>query len=301
MARIGLVLGAGGLPGEAFHRGVLRALADIAGWDARTADVIVGTSAGALVAASLRRPGADPAVLIDDSITRATRMLPGLPAVAAAAIRPWRARPGVVASSLLPAGRRSTEWIVEGVRRRYGGRWADRPLWLCTVRCDTGERVVFGREGAPEASIANAVAASCAIPGYFRPVQIGSLTYVDGGVHSPTNADLLAGQELDLVVVSSPMSVAPAEARPKIDLHVRLFFHRYVAKEVAAIRRTGTPAVAIEPGAAALRSMSFNALNARRVDVVEDEAYNATTRLLLRSTAAPLRDLLADAAEEQTA
>src|SRR5205809_1015262 len=53
MARIGLVLGAGGATGHAFHIGVLSALAE-AGWDPRTAEVIVGTSAGAVIGALLR-------------------------------------------------------------------------------------------------------------------------------------------------------------------------------------------------------------------------------------------------------
>ena len=53
-----------------------------------------------------------------------------------------------------------------------------------------------------------ALSASCAVPGYFAPVVIQGDTYVDGGIHSPTNADLLAPADLDLVVVVSPMSGA---------------------------------------------------------------------------------------------
>src|SRR3954454_20457205 len=52
--RIGLVLGAGGEVGHAFHAGVLAALADVTGWDARDAEVVVGTSAGSLVGALVR-------------------------------------------------------------------------------------------------------------------------------------------------------------------------------------------------------------------------------------------------------
>jgi NTE family protein len=52
--RIGLVLGAGGLTGQAFHAGVLEGLLDATGWDARDASLIVGTSAGAGVGAYLR-------------------------------------------------------------------------------------------------------------------------------------------------------------------------------------------------------------------------------------------------------
>ncbi|MFN0089381.1 MAG: patatin-like phospholipase family protein, partial [Acidimicrobiales bacterium] len=51
---IGLVLGAGGLTGSAFHAGVLAALHEATGWDPRGATVVVGTSAGASTAAYLR-------------------------------------------------------------------------------------------------------------------------------------------------------------------------------------------------------------------------------------------------------
>ena len=51
--RVGLVLGAGGPVGHAFHAGVLAALQD-GGWDARDAAVIVGTSIGAITGALLR-------------------------------------------------------------------------------------------------------------------------------------------------------------------------------------------------------------------------------------------------------
>ena len=67
MARIGLVLGAGGVVGHAFHAGVLAALQEETGWDARRADLIVGTSAGSGVAALLRA-GLSPA----DLLARAT-------------------------------------------------------------------------------------------------------------------------------------------------------------------------------------------------------------------------------------
>src|SRR5438132_2030236 len=60
MARIGLVLGAGGAVGHAFHVGVLAAVAEVTGWDARDAEVIVGTSAGSVVGALLRAGASAP-------------------------------------------------------------------------------------------------------------------------------------------------------------------------------------------------------------------------------------------------
>src|SRR5262245_23679396 len=52
--KLGLVLGAGGVVGMAYHAGVLQALAVEGGLDARTADLVVGTSAGSVVGALLR-------------------------------------------------------------------------------------------------------------------------------------------------------------------------------------------------------------------------------------------------------
>ena len=49
MKRIGLVLGAGGLTGQAFHAGVLRALVEATDWDPRGASIIVGTLALGLI------------------------------------------------------------------------------------------------------------------------------------------------------------------------------------------------------------------------------------------------------------
>src|ERR1700710_525679 len=51
--RRGLVLGAGGVLGAAWTVGALRALELSTGWDPRTAEVVVGTSAGSILAAFL--------------------------------------------------------------------------------------------------------------------------------------------------------------------------------------------------------------------------------------------------------
>src|SRR5204862_7002728 len=73
---------------------------------------------------------------------------------------------------------------VGGWRARFDGR-----LRVCTVDRASGRRVVFGAAGAPEASVADAVQASCAIPGVFKPVRIDAREYVDGVAWSVTNLD----------------------------------------------------------------------------------------------------------------
>src|SRR3954471_15101932 len=150
VSKVGLVLGAGGLTGDAFHRGVLRALHE-RGYDARNADIVVGTSAGAMVGAFLRKPEAvAPQPLRHDTGTVHGRRLgwaPELSPFLAAMRRPWRARLSVLATSLLPTGRPSTEFIAAGARLHDGTAWPDEPLWVVAVRRRDGRRVVFGREG----------------------------------------------------------------------------------------------------------------------------------------------------------
>ena len=300
MTTVGLVLGAGGVTGEAFHRGVLSALAD-AGWDARKATALVGTSAGSIVAAGLRAPADGRRDRFEAPIAAGVRRIDAVGAFAAAARRPWRARPLVLAASLLPAGRQSADLIAAGVRSRFGATWPAEPLWIVAVRRRDGARVVFGRDGAPTTDVGTAVAASCAIPGYFRPVVIDGEAYVDGGVHSATNADLLAGGGLDLVVVSSPLSVSPASVRPRIDLSLRLLWHRYVVAETRAVRRSGTAVLVVEPGAAALARMGVNTMRARNLEDIEELAARTTAHVLRRPANATALYLLQAGATNEPA
>ncbi|HWL37591.1 MAG TPA: patatin-like phospholipase family protein [Frankiaceae bacterium] len=302
MTRVGLVLGAGGVTGEAFHRGVLAALRDVAGFDARNASIVVGTSAGSLVGASLRCSGSAAATKsMPAPPDEALKRRPDLRPLLAAARRPWTARAGVLATSLLPAGSRSTETFVAPLRRRCGSEWPDRDLWVCAVRRRDGRRVVFGSPEAPPIDVATAVAASCAIPAYFRPVTHDGETYVDGGVHSPTNLDVLAGRGLDLVVVSSPMSIAPRQPRATLDLSVRLMWHRYLMAEKRAVERGGTVVLTVEPGGETLRALGVNTLSGARIDQIEDLAHDATVAALERPEMAGRVSLLAGGPSARTA
>jgi NTE family protein len=275
--RVGLVLGAGGTAGEAFHRGVVRAMDDL-GVDPRAADVIVGTSAGSLVAASLRRYA--PARPPPAAAPRTGRAPSQRSLLLDLARRP---RQGLNAMLLQPeftTGRLDVTFIAERLRRVHGTTWPAAELWIVAVRRRDGRRVVFGTPGAPATDVGSAVAASCAIPAYFTPIRIDGVDYIDGGVHSPTNADLLAGCDLDLVVVSSPMSVDVRSARPRVDLPIRLRFQQFLRGETWTLRRHGLAIVTIEPDTATLQAMGLNMMSARRIDEVEDHAYRHARRRL---------------------
>jgi NTE family protein len=174
----------------------------------------------------------------------------------------------------------STEAVAAGVRGVYGSGWAERPTWICALRLDDGRLVAFGREGDPAASMAEAVAASCAIPAYFEPVGIGRHRYVDGGTHSVTNADLLRESQLDLVIVSCPMGGTREAFRMGIDLPLRAAVRARLSREIEGLRRAGIPVLTLQPTPAARSAMGVNAMDARRGPAVTAAALESTrTRL----------------------
>ncbi|HZU71412.1 MAG TPA: patatin-like phospholipase family protein [Acidimicrobiales bacterium] len=319
-ARIGLVLGAGGVVGHAFHAGVLSALAEATGFDPRRAELIVGTSAGSVVASMLRAgvPAADLAARAtgqplsaegaailgrarssglswrDVPARRPLRLGLGAPALLGRAMaRPWEARPGMLAAALLPAGTVPTELVSGWLEPLFGDGWPDG-LWVCALSLTNGRRTVFGRPEAPRAGLVDAVAASCAIPGLFRPVEIGGIRYVDGGAHSPTNADLVAGLGLDLAVVVSPMSAA----RPLsggFDLAGRRIARLTLGREAAAVRRSGTPVLAFQPGVEERAVMGVNAMDPSRREAVVRQTRRSTLARLRRSDLADRLGILASA------
>ncbi len=122
--------------------------------------------------------------------------------------------PAVVLAGWLPRGFISTGPIRDLVEGFVPGDWPDHPsYWAVAADYSSGKRVAFGRDDAPMASAGDAVAASCAIPGFYHPVKVAGRRYVDGGICSTSNLDLLCGADLDLVVCLNPMSSRGARRR----------------------------------------------------------------------------------------
>jgi len=327
-----VVLGAGGVVGHAFHAGVLSVLAEETGFDAGGSDLLIGTSAGSIVASMLRsgitpadlsaailggrlspraqnlysqarargwRPGRIPEQSGGGGFRRS--MLPGFESpgmLAEALLRPWRLRPGAVLAGLLPRGRVPTNMITDWLQPVFGDGWPEaipgRELWVCAVALANGRRVVFGRPGAPSARPSEAVAASCAIPGFFAPVEIGGRTYVDGGVYSVTNADLMAERELDLVIVSAPMAAAKPLGN-SLDMAGRRLARVALGREVSALRRRGIKALVFQPTPEDRAVMGFNAMDAGRRQAVAGQARESARRLLGRPDVAERLELLREA------
>jgi len=316
--RTAVVLGAGGFTGQAFHIGALCALQEVTGFDARTADVLVGTSAGSLVAAGLAGGLSaedlqaellgEPLSAEGQRLRTAARaqvaagsVAPDVPtfglrplaprALLHAARRPHRIRPAALVSSLLPPGRVDTAPLARSVRYLHGVDWPQRDLRICAVRAHDSRRVVFGTPDAPPTDVGTAVAASCAIPAYFAPVRLEGQTYIDGGVHSPTNADVVLRDRPDLVVVLSPMSVARG-AGIRVDVGIRLAMRRLLSVEVRRLRRAGAQVMVLQPCAEDLAVMGFNPMHGARIEEVVRSVGGSVRERLERQPA--LRALLTD-------
>jgi len=302
--KVGLVLGAGGIQGGAWLTGGLDALATETGWDPETADYVVGTSAGAMMGA-LCASGIPPWFMVAHSrgeVFEGVVDADGRPAAdadraagarfelqrAAPPIGPgsWRLalrtltnprryRPATMVTGWLPRGIFSTESLKDTIRRVVPAGWSPHPnLW--TVACDyeTGRRVAFGRSDAPEAELADAVAASCAIPGIYYPVTIGARRYVDGGIYSTSNLDLLRKADLELAICLNPTStlhpIRALNPREWFNLAMRRASGQRLGSEAKRLRAAGAEVVLVQPTSDDLEAMGPNLMSPRnRTRVIE--------------------------------
>jgi NTE family protein len=268
-----LVLGGGGVIGERWMMGVLAGIEDATGFDLRRCEYFVGTSAGSIVAARLaagvglnrppttgtegdsRAPSPAP-----DRRGGATARRAGawtlaawspLAPMALAAARP----PGtLLRAALLSRTKRPTQTLedlgkhVEAQGARFDGR-----LRICAVDRHRGRRVVFGSPGAPYATVARAVQASCAVPWLFAPVIIGGEEYVDGGVWSATNLDAAPASRDTHVLCLNPTAGINGT-------HPAVSFARRIARsavtlEALTLKRRGAIVQLVAPDAASAAAM----------------------------------------------
>lgn len=307
--KVGLVLGAGGTIGIAYHVGVLRALEVHAGFAPDDADLIVGTSAGSFMGAYVRagystQEGWD--LILGTHPKYAALSAAELAQVQAGILAPvFRspldvARRGIGSAYLLwrsiarvpmplPPGLLRQAFpgglfaFKEG-RRRFAEElpeeWPDKPLYLVAVNTVTGKRVVLGKRSDPSVSLHDGVAASCAIPGVYQPVRVGKATLVDGGVYSTTNLDLTTRFGCDLVIVSAPMAYDPASPPCAQHQLVRRIPTRSLSVEAAAARRRGAEVLLIRPTAPEIELHGFNMMRRDGWDLVAKAAYDATVAAL---------------------
>ncbi len=313
--RTGLVIGGGAALGGAWAVAALCALSEVEGYEpTKSVDLVVGTSAGSVLAAmvgcgvsldemrqrlsgttadDLAGTGPVNPFTVDDHVKVALGNIPR-PVLApgnlllAARTVGLRHRYTIMttAAALAPRGRGSLQPVTDLIADIAGDReWPHAPqTWIVAMDFDSGRRVAFGRADAPAVPLTQAVTASCAAPGYFPPVVIDGRRYVDGGAVSVTNADVVLREHLDEVLVLAPMAMFerdhPSGVIARLERRARRMWTRRLNIEVSRLAATGTKVRVFAPNAEDLHVMGSNVMNpARRREVFETGLRTMRARL----------------------
>lgn len=264
-SRRALVLAGGGAAGNAWQLGLVAGLDD-AGVDLVEADLVIGTSAGATVAAQITS-GIAPAVLYASVLAEVARRPAGArrtntsrrPTVAGPSYLEWSG--AIIASATDPADMRRrlgaaaleldapetsrTSWRDVVADRLPSHEWPERRVLVTAVDAHTGEPVVFGSTSGVD--LVDAVAASTSA---MTPYAIGQRRYLNGGYRRSENADLAAGYPR--VVVLSPFG-----GRSRMPPAWRMD----LAAQVDELRASGSLVATVFPDAGAGEVFDANALD----------------------------------------
>jgi len=281
-----LVLGGGGRQGDAWMTGLLAGLEAAHAVDLRACDYFVGTSAGSIVAAKLlrgRRPRRVDSGPPSSGSSRATAdwqsPLPKWTADSLMAIAAPLAQlaigvgrtPGEMlrraALPLLPASAGDALDFREAFppdEVRFDGR-----LRVAAVDRRAGRRVVFGSPGAPAATVAQALSASCALPLVFAPAVIGGREYVDGAVWSPTNADVAPVSRDAEVLILAPM----ASLYGPFNAPVRAASRATMLVEASALKMRGARVRIISPDRKSALSIGRDLMSGSDLEQTQTAGY----------------------------
>ncbi|MFE7112154.1 patatin-like phospholipase family protein [Streptomyces sp. NPDC057575] len=281
MTDTALVLGAGGVTGSAWETGILHGLAK-AGVDLSAADLIIGSSAGAVVGAQLASgllglPELYELQLADPQDMTGGRLGPLMLLRYAGAVLSART-PEAYGRKLGRIAQDARPGITEEQRREaiasrlLSPEWPGRPLLVTAVDATTGELHTFDRDGG--VSLVDAVTASCAVPGVWPVTRIQGRTWIDGGVHSTANAQLAAGYGRVVVI-------APSASGNKVIASPR--------SQAAALAADGARVEVITPDAAAKKAFGRNPLDpscraaAARAGLEQSAAHTEAVATVLSS------------------
>lgn len=295
--RRALVLGCGAVAGAAWQIATLNELQQQLGWDARDADILIGTSAGAVLATLLGAGVSIERMLASqrgelqncqwNHDTDTGGAIPPIPRFGLSGAKLFMhglrgdVSPLTAITGLMPHGRTDMQPMMNLIDSVVTpGQWVPhRNTWLIAVDTDSGQRVALGRDN--RTMPANrAVCASYAVPGVCPPVAWQGSTYLDGGIASPASADLLLGADIDEAIVLAPMASMqmdnPRSPLAKIERRVRRYMTAIVDREVAQLRAAGIRVIRIDPGPQDLAAFGFNMLDpARRQHVFQAASKTA--------------------------
>jgi NTE family protein len=274
MKKRALVLGGGGPVGIGWETGLLAGLAE-GGVDLSQADFILGTSAGSFVGAHLAM-GRSPSMLAEALLADAKRSSVPPSPVGQTLVRPpdlsvlitkmveavSGVRPAQEVRKEIGAWALSVETISEDAFIANFGEslndfpenvWPERPYACTAVDTADGSFMLWKKES--RVGLARAVASSCSVPGIFPPITIHCRRYMDGGMRSPTNADLAKGYDVVIVVAVRGAVIMPAIAER---------FQRLLDRELQSLRDAGAKVELIVPDPASIEAFGLNLMDLSR-------------------------------------
>jgi NTE family protein len=325
--RRGIVLGGGGVLGGTWAVGALLALEEEFGFAAGSADVLVGTSAGAVLAAMLGA-GVTPEQLrqrYNDEVVQGGPLAglswnpdaaigghrPGLPrALAPGSMKligrglrhPAQVPGTALVAALMPEGAKTMAGVgrlIDAVSP-MGGWSRHGACWIVAMDYETGRRTVFGRSGSVVAPLASAVMASCSIPGWFAPVEIGGRRFIDGGAISATSVDVVEHAGLDEVYVIAPMvsfqTDNPSSTAMRLERRWREVVTKACLAEANAVARAGATVRVIGPGPEDLEAIGANMMDASQRRAVLATSVRTSSAAWRSATVIAATDRAADPA-----
>ncbi|WP_263359091.1 patatin-like phospholipase family protein [Acidicapsa ligni] len=269
-----LVLGGGGPVGRAWETGFVSKLV-AEGVMLRSADLIVGTSAGAISGAQLAleieldltAPVPPPGQSVAPPKPNGMALLVKAFAEASQSSSPEIQRQAI-GRMALDSPTPSEEQSIRRLDFLANQEWPEN-LQATAVNVRTGESIVWHRgSGVP---LVLAIASSCALPGVWPPITINGDRYMDGGVRSALNADRATGHDAVIVVSCSPLVLPAGVNNPD-----RETLNAGLNAEIAGLREHGAQVDVVTPSAAFLKLTEYGA---RMLDVsLVPEAFQIGTR-----------------------
>jgi NTE family protein len=297
-----IVVGCGGALGGAWAAAALLNAENKLAWDFRSADVLIGTSAGAVLVSLLSAGVSVDEIAHWQSCIKSNKtgqsaldenaatvpVFPPTPTfefTAAGLIKPMLKRQISLItglSGLLPKGSSDMKGFTELIDAVVPGQqWTRHPAtWLMAVDTASGQRVALGYPGGPDMPMSKAVRASYAVPGWCPPVEHAGRTYIDGGVASPTSADLLISTDVSEALVIAPMASTdigtPKSLAQCAERLLRLNMTRIVEREVKQLEAAGIRVRKLYPNRDDLAVMGHNLMDKTKKAEVFEMARKTT-------------------------
>ncbi len=291
--------------GIAYHAGTLKAISD-AGMDPGAADLIVGTSAGAIVG-SIVRVGHDLDEVWDLAHADENPFVDDQPFFRPDVVfrQGWRTPMGLyrrVVGSGYVLNRMLVRWpvmtpprpLARFYRAGLGSAteqrvefenwtqpdWPDGALALCTFDIVTGQRVVLGAPSPKRPPLPDAMRASSAVPLLYPPVRVGRRLLIDGAITSSTNVDVAVAAGAERIVVVAPQAYDHDDP-PSCALRAsKELFDRRLDTELASAREAGIDLLVVRPSAEEADLHGFNLLRSEGNGEVANVAHRRCAALL---------------------